>query len=128
GGRLSLGAGALPDGLNAENLVVIRDYHEAHHVLRNPKVGPTPGSLEVPIVGGNVNKLDGREHVRRRRALSRAFKPQALAWYKEHVTLPAMRRNIASAFANVAPDEPARTDLVPLLHRALMESAVNLMG
>ena len=127
-GRISLGAGALPPGLSEKDVVVVRTYADAMWILAQQRVQQSPPAAEADVVGGNVNKLDGADHVRRRRALSRAFRRPALAWYKENVTLPAIRRNLEQLLDDAGDSGVVHADLMVLLHRTLIEASGNFLG
>jgi cytochrome P450 len=108
--------------------VVITTYKEFIEVLRSSRVGIPSEFSGDTIVGGNLSVLDGHEHTTRRRAFNRAFRREALAWYKDHVTLPSIKHHLNDVLSHPDPDGIARADLVELMNRTLVRFAASLAG
>jgi cytochrome P450 len=91
-------------------LTTMRDCLEA---LRLDKLHQEQFAPEAPFREGTIIKLDGPEHLKRRRILNRLVRKEAHARWRQDVLLPTIRQELAAVLDRRGPDGIARVDLVP---------------
>lgn len=91
-------------------LTTMRDCLEA---LRLDKLHQEQFAPEAPFREGTIIKLDGPEHLKRRRILNRLVRKEAHARWRQDVLLPTIRQELGAVLSQPGPDGIARVDLVP---------------
>jgi len=107
----------------------ITRYREAREAWRNPHLTPNiPGPGEMLFHKGVVCRIDGEEHVQRRRAMSRLLRRQNHKWFRDHVLFPTIDRAMAEALAKRDADGHSRINLIPWAQHASFATAAALTG
>jgi cytochrome P450 len=80
------------------------------------------------ITGGALNRIQGEQHLQRRRLLNQLLRADGHAWYRDTALYPMVDRTLAETLAKPDPDGIVRTDLEPLMRRLFTRLAAGLVG
>lgn len=119
----------MSSSISSEELVEVTSYAEVTEAFRAAAaLGVVTDDEHVPVRGGTVLRIDGSDHLRRRRALNALVLRDEHARLRSATLVPAVDRGIRALGAAPDPDGYARADLVALSMRWLVELVATMIG
>jgi cytochrome P450 len=120
------------DGTPGRNeFIDIYGYAAHAEVLRSPDVsiaGGAGANDQEHFRGGTMGRLDGPEHVKRRRIMNRLLRAQGHSSFRDNALYPTLEHNLSEIAATADEDGVVRVELVGFLKRVSLQLAAALIG
>ncbi|HJQ48566.1 MAG TPA: cytochrome P450 [Amycolatopsis sp.] len=106
----------------------IERYADAVEILRDTDFGVEPLGREAPLREGTLIKIDGRDHVRRRKAGNRLVRKEWHENYRRNVLTPTVLRRLRDLVPAAGPDGLVHIDLVHFSRALFVDMAAAVTG
>jgi cytochrome P450 len=112
-----------------QHAVEITDYAEIVEVFRSDRFSAGVGGEHDHIYRTETMvRLDGQEHLERRRTMNRILRRDGHRWFRDTALFPTVERNLRSLLSSPDADGFVRTDLVSFALRIQVALASALIG
>jgi cytochrome P450 len=123
--------GAEDSSVGRDRFIDIYGYEAHAEVLRSPNVSIGEGAGandQEHFRGGTVGRLDGPEHIKRRRVMNRLLRAHGHRSFRDNALYPTLEHNLGEIAATADEDGVVRVELVGFLKRVSLQLAAALIG